>query len=138
MSHRVQRRLLELDVRIVPHRTLSAVAAGRVETACTFTGRCHKIETDGIVMVTGRLPVNELASALEARKDEWADAGLLSVQTIGDALAPGTIAAAVFSGRRHAEELGTEPDENRVPFRREVAELLPLGDSHSGIPGSMG
>ena len=78
------------------------------------------------MLVTSRLPRNELAVTLEARATEWSVAGIRSVQAIGDALAPGTIAAAVYGGRRFAEELGQEIDADRLPYRREVAELAPF------------
>ena len=49
------------------------------------------------------------------------------VTAIGDALAPATIAHAVYAGRRYAEELDDPPDTgDEVPFRRELVELLPL------------
>ncbi|HTW75074.1 MAG TPA: NAD(P)-binding protein [Steroidobacteraceae bacterium] len=123
---RVQRRLLELDVRIEPHRVLSAVGLGQVQVACTFTGRLHTLEAGALVMVSSRLPVNELSLALQARGAQLRDAGILSVDAIGDAAAPGTIAAAVFAGRRYAEELGASVDPAAVPFRREVAGLAPF------------
>jgi dimethylamine/trimethylamine dehydrogenase len=45
---------------------------------------------------------------------------------VGDAYSPGTIAAAVWDGRRYAEELDAEPaDPDEAPFLREVAELSP-------------
>ena len=122
---RVQARLLELGVRIVPHRLLTGVAAGEAELACVFTGRREKVAAEAVVMVSARLPENALASALQARREDWGDAGIASVTTIGDALAPGTIAAAVFSGRRYAEELDAEPVGDGVPFLREVAALAP-------------
>ena len=56
-------------------------------------------------MTAARLPQNALSQDLLALRDAWDDAGIASVTTIGDALAPGTIAAAVFSGRRCAEEM---------------------------------
>jgi dimethylamine/trimethylamine dehydrogenase len=74
------------------------------------------------VLVTARLPQDELAEALLARRGEWDDAGLLSVRAVGDAWSPGTIAAAVWDGRRYAEELDEDPREG-VPFQREVVEL---------------
>jgi len=123
---RIQRRLLECGVRIVAHRVAHAVAGDALETACVFTGQVLRHAADAIVLVTGRLPRNELVAALAAREAEWPQAGIRSVQAIGDALAPGTIAAAVYGGRRFAEELGRETDENRLPYRREVAQLLPF------------
>jgi dimethylamine/trimethylamine dehydrogenase len=48
------------------------------------------------------------------------------VRGIGDAWAPGTIAAAVWSGRRYAEEFdATLPANDEVPFRREVTAVAP-------------
>ena len=44
---------------------------------------------------------------------------------VGLALAPGIIAAAVFAGRRYAEELEEPRDEDAPPFKREVPELTP-------------
>jgi len=41
---------------------------------------------------------------------------------IGDCLAPGTIAAAVYGGHRYARELGAPVPEG-VPFRRELPAL---------------
>ena len=123
---RVQRRLLELGVRLEPHRVLAAVEAGQVQLACVFTGKQHTLHAQALVMVSSRLPCNELSSALEARAAELTDAGIRSVATIGDAWAPGTIAAAVFAGRRCAEELGNPPQPDTLPFRREVAALAPF------------
>ena len=62
--------------------------------------------------------------ALQARQGEWADAGITSVAVIGDALAPGTIAACVWSGRRFAEELEETRDPDAPLFRREVTGLV--------------
>ena len=46
-------------------------------------------------------------------------------QAIGDALAPGTIAHAVWDGHRYAEEFDDPAarDSDRVPFRREIVAL---------------
>jgi dimethylamine/trimethylamine dehydrogenase len=68
---------------------------------------------DGLVLVTARLPNDTLARELGAT-------------AIGDAYAPGTIATAVWDGRRYAEELDGEPHGDAVPFRREVVELARL------------
>ena len=47
------------------------------------------------------------------------EAGILSVKRIGDALGPGLIAAAVWSGHRYARELDGPPPGD-VPFKREL------------------
>ena len=73
--------------------------------------------------MTARLPNDQLVTDLEARRDEWARAGLSSVRAVGDAWAPGTIAAAVWDGHRYAEELDADIDPDVTPFRREVTGL---------------
>jgi dimethylamine/trimethylamine dehydrogenase len=54
---------------------------------------------------------------------DWPTAGITNITRIGDALAPATIAAAVYAGHRFARELGTEPVIDTPPFLREVAAL---------------
>jgi dimethylamine/trimethylamine dehydrogenase len=49
----------------------------------------------------------------------------LSLKLIGDAAAPGPIAWATYAGRRYAEELDAPDIGDALPFRRELAELLP-------------
>jgi dimethylamine/trimethylamine dehydrogenase len=122
---RIQRRLIECGVSIVAQRVLTEVGHGQISVACSFTGRVERIGGDALVMVSGRVPNDALSTALEARQGEWPDSGILDVTTIGDALAPATIANAVYSGRRYAEELGATHDRTAPLFRREVAELLP-------------
>ena len=50
-------------------------------------------------------------------------AGIKSVTAIGDCLAPGLIAAAVYGGHKYARELDTDVPLDTTPFRREVVEL---------------
>jgi len=122
----VQTRLLEKGIEIRPHRALAAVAPGAATLACVFTGRSEELAVDAVVPVTARLPNEALARDLAARRDDWAAAGIVSVTAIGDALAPATIAHAVYAGRRYAEELDAPPPgPGAVPFKREIAELLP-------------
>ena len=121
---RVQARLIELGVEIKAQHGLAAIGRNTFEAACVFTGRSHAITTDATVLVTARLPLNELRSALDARHEAWADNGLKSVTLCGDALAPGIIAAAVFGGRRFAEDLEDSRDPDAELFRREVTGLI--------------
>ena len=73
-------------------------------------------------MVTARLPEEALFRQLLARKAQGQIGR--TVRAIGDAWAPGTIAAAVWSGRRYAEEFDAQlPGNDVVPFRREVTQL---------------
>jgi dimethylamine/trimethylamine dehydrogenase len=123
----IQKRILELGIEIRPQQALASVKAGAVETACVFTGRKTEIVADSVVMVTASLPDDQLYLDLQARRDDWADAGIKSVKVIGDAAAPGPIAYAVYTGHRYARELDAPDIGDAVPFKRELTELAPLG-----------
>ena len=126
-QHSIQARLLEKGVRIHAFANLDAVEEGGITASCAFTGRIEEVEADAVVLVTSRESEDRLARELEARDADWHDAGIESVVAIGDALAPATIAHAVYAGRRYAEELDGAPDSgDAVPFKREITELLPL------------
>ena len=118
---KVQRRLLLAGVTLRTSAALTAVGAGKVTVANTYTGQLAEAAADSVVMVTARLPDEELYLELLARQKQGE---IASVRAIGDAWAPGTIAAAVWSGRRFAEEFDAElRSSDVVPFRREVTQL---------------
>ena len=122
---RIRQRVLKSGVQVDLNRVLTGLGPAGVITSCVFTGEQQEVGTDAVVMVTARLPIDALGAELDARKPEWAGAGLRSVRVIGDAWAPATIAAAVWSGRRYAEELDEPQAPVSVPFRREVTALAP-------------
>jgi len=119
---RIQGKLLELGVEVVVSRALVRAGGGDAVTGCVFTEREREHACDAVVLVTGRLPSEELATELAARTAGGGEGP--AVRTIGDAWSPGTIAAAVWDGRRYAEELDAPPhDDSLPPFRREVVQL---------------
>ena len=123
-QHRITARLLDLGVDLRCSTTLTGATEGGVHTACTYTGKEEVIQCDGAVFVTARLPEDTLAHGLLDRQEEWSESGLKSVTAIGDAWAPGTIAAAVWAGRRYAEEIEAPTDDaDATPFRREITAL---------------
>ncbi len=123
---RIQQRVLGAGVDVHTARVLAAVSGSEVTIKCAYTGREEVLPADGVVMVTARLPREELLLDLNARSDEWDSTGLVSVRAIGDAFAPATIAAAVYEGHKYAEELDGPPRTGDVvPFRREVTGLAP-------------
>jgi dimethylamine/trimethylamine dehydrogenase len=126
-QHFIQKRLLEKGVGIRSFTALASIERDHAVLACTFTGKLEQVAMDAVVLVTARLPNEQLMLDLKARQPEWADAGIESVVAIGDALAPATIAHATYAGHRYAEELDGAPvTGDVVPFRREIAELAKL------------
>ena len=122
----IQTRLLNKGVEIIPFHALARVDANSATLACTFTGRERSVSASSVVLVTSRLPRQQLLLDLMTQQDAWLDAGIETVTAIGDALAPATIAHAVYAGHRYAEELDAEaPAEGQLPFKREVTGLWP-------------
>ena len=125
-QHRIHTRLLEKGVEVRTFRTLARLEVDAAMLACTFTGREERVPVDATVLVTSRLPEESLVLDLRAREGDWAGAGVESVEAIGDALYPATIAHAVHGGRRYAEDLDAPPSpDGAVPFRMEITALSP-------------
>ncbi|HSN70957.1 MAG TPA: FAD-dependent oxidoreductase, partial [Steroidobacteraceae bacterium] len=120
----IQKRLRELEVRLITAHNLSRIETGTVQLRCVYTGRAHNVEAASVVLVTSRLPNDELYLRLIERHAEWADAGIEQLDCIGDCHAPGLIAHAVYAGHRYAREFD-EPAAGDVPFRR----ALPVCDA---------
>ena len=119
----IHRRLAAAGVGIVLNRGVARLTANGVETNCTYTDARDTIPCDAVLLVTAQQANDALYRSLSARQGDWAQAGILSVQVIGDANAPGPIAWATFAGHRYARDLDTAPLGDALPFRREVTAL---------------
>jgi dimethylamine/trimethylamine dehydrogenase len=116
---RVQRRLIELGVRIVTSHTLSSFDGHQAMIRCDYSGNEQSVEAEAIVTVTSRSPNDKLFHELRDRINSQPDCAPKSITRIGDCEAPAIIAGAVFSGHRYARELDTEIDvDNRIKYDR--------------------
>ena len=116
---RIHARLAAAGVSIVLSHSLISASSEGIRFVCVYTGGETVLPADALVLVTARVPCDELA--IEVAEVEHGPV----VQSIGDALAPGTIAHAVWDGHRYAEEFDDPAarDHDRVPFRREIVAL---------------
>jgi dimethylamine/trimethylamine dehydrogenase len=101
---RLEGRLADAGIRCLTRTRVISVEPGRVRIGQPAGEQW--IEAAWFVPVTLRLPHDAMTQALEAREPEWRAAGVLSVEAIGDAVAPGTVAAAVYDGARVALDMG--------------------------------
>ena len=114
----IQQRLLELGVVIEANAAVTAVAADHLDVACVFTGKTRQLAAACTVLVTARTPDDGLYHDLVR-------SGIPATRA-GDCYGPSTIAAAVHSGRKFAEDFGRPAlDHLELPFRREVTALSP-------------
>ncbi|MGH0218738.1 NAD(P)-binding protein [Sinorhizobium meliloti] len=124
---RIQKRLIDLGVEIVTAMALAGRTKDQLELSCVYSGRIRPVDCATLVPVTARLPDETLWLELKAREAEWADAGIKTITRLGDCLAPGLIAAAVYSGHQYARTYQEQIDKDRVPFMREdIARLYGL------------
>jgi len=120
-QHFIQARLIELGVKIITGHRLHAIGDDNVSLNCIFSGKTQCQEVTAVVMVTSRLPNDNLFHELNNNEEHRLAAGINSLRRIGDCHGPATIAAAVYEGHRFARELGEIASE--IPFRRELTEL---------------
>jgi dimethylamine/trimethylamine dehydrogenase len=115
---RVQRRLIERDVAIHANATLVGAHDGMATLACIYSDRTREVPCGTLVLVTERQRDTALFDAL-------ARAGSLrKLELIGDALMPGLIADAVYSGHLAARNFEADPDEVAGQiYRREIVSL---------------
>src|SRR5580692_1436394 len=93
----------------------SGQTAGVLTLASQFTDKETHLACGSLIIVGARFPNDALYHELAARPDDLANAGIKSVTRVGDALAPGAIVHAVYSGHRYARELDADPQTLTVP-----------------------
>ena len=120
----IQKKLYALGVQQVTTHNLVEASSGGVRVQHHWSGVVQDIACDAVVSMTARVPNDALYHELVARETEWAAAGVRSVQCIGDALAPGLIAHAVYAGHRYAQTFDAGPEQD-VPFRRHLPVAQP-------------
>ena len=121
---RTQQRMLELGIELVLGHKLKTFDGSAAGLECCYTNRSTTHECSTLVPVTSRQPDDTLYLSLMTLGDQFATAGIRTVQRIGDCQAPGLIAAAVFAGHRYAREL----DGNTAAAGRD---RVFIGDSQS-------
>ena len=108
---RIQSRLIELGVRVWCNMYLARAGEDGFELRPAFGGDPLILAGHTLVPVTSRVPNDALYHDLKALG--------VDALRIGDCLAPGTVAAAVYSGHRLAQYWGQGP-EAPYDFKREV------------------
>jgi dimethylamine/trimethylamine dehydrogenase len=105
----VHRALAKAGIAVHTLSLVKGYAADELILAHVFSGAEQRLACRSLVVVGARRARAELHDALLARQSEWAGAGIDAVDRIGDALAPGAIAHAVYSAHRYAREFDRDP-----------------------------
>lgn len=112
-QERIERRLLESGVRLFCRHVLRAIDNSECTAFCTVTGRQTKLPSATIVLITDRISDGRIKSELE---NHLVQGAIESLRVVGDADAPSTIAAAVYSGHLAAREFDQEINIDQTPF----------------------
>ena len=108
------RAMLDAGVEIVANKVVDRIASDGVTVSCVFSGQPQDIAADWVLPLTRREPHDALYHEVLAAIVEGRTGAPKTVTRIGDCLAPGTIAAAVYSGYRAALEVSSAPDGMKV------------------------
>ena len=109
---RIQAKLMKLGVKLLAQHVLTRILENAVTVGHTISGETKQIPVDGVLLVTDRLPNDEVYRGLKTTNK------LDSLRVIGDAEAPHIISQAVFSGHLAAQEFEMEATDE-TPFRVE-------------------
>ena len=112
-QHASVRAMLDAGVEIVTNEVVERLEPLRVTTSCVFSGRQRVIAADWVLPLTRREPHDALYHEVRAAIVEDRARAPKTVIRIGDCLAPGTIAAAVYSGYRAALEISPALDRTK-------------------------
>ncbi|KAA3657946.1 MAG: FAD-binding protein [Chloroflexi bacterium] len=112
---RIQARLMKLGVKLCTQHVLTRILENAATVGHTISGNKIQFSVDGVLLVTDRVPNDEMYQQL---KPALADSKLNSLRVIGDAQAPHIISQAIFSGHLAAQEFET-PHPDSTPFQVE-------------------
>ena len=114
----IHQRLAASGVRIMANSGIGEIKRDHVVTKDVYSDEAGKVECSTLVVVAGREPDDGLYRALREELPQNSP----RVHPIGDCRAPGTIAAAVFSGHQFARTLSMDVAD-KAPFLREDVAL---------------
>ena len=114
-----QQRLIELGVTIVTGFYVSGFDGRSVTLSGRYAGEVRELEAATLAVVGAREPEDALYRTLAARPMELNEAGIRTLQKIGDCDVPGAVVHATYAGHRLAREF----DANVAPMLLERARL---------------
>ena len=114
-----QQRLIELGVTIVTGFYVSGFDGDSATLSGRYAGEVRELEAATLAVVGAREPEDSLHRTLAARPRELREAGIRTLQKIGDCDVPGAVVHATYAGHRLAREF----DANVAPMRFERARM---------------
>jgi dimethylamine/trimethylamine dehydrogenase len=114
----IRERMIELGVNTIFENYLTDFDEGAATLTSIYQGGdVSSIECASLVVVGAKKADNRLYQELLCANDQTADAGISVIRSIGDCLAPGAIAHAVYSGHECARTI--DAGDSEQAFKRE-------------------
>jgi len=123
---RVRTHMLDRGIDIVTAHSLVKFDGASAQLRCSYSDMVAHYTANSVVMVTARVPRDDLYHALIASVGGDASHLPFSLKRIGDCEAPAIVAASVYSGHRYAEDLDTDPNLDE-PLRHDRPQVTPYG-----------
>ena len=116
---KIRERMVELGVAMVTEQYVTDFSAGAVQLTSIYSdAEVSSLECGSLLVVGVRTPNDELFRDLKSDAGRVADAGIVSVRSIGDCKAPGAIVHAVYSGHECARTIDVEASDVPILWER--------------------
>ena len=124
-SNDIRMRMIELDVGMVLEHHLTHFDDATAQLTSIYRhSDVTSIDCASLIIVRLRSRNDRLFQELHSDLDRMADAGIKSLQSIGDCRAPGTIAHAVYAGHECARNMGTNDVSQPFALERPIISSL--------------
>jgi dimethylamine/trimethylamine dehydrogenase len=118
-SVEIRKRMNELGIGLVLEHQVTGFADGSVKLASIYEdGNSRSLECGSLLIIGARSGNDSLYRELISDADRIKNAGIRSVQSIGDCRAPGAIVHAVYSGHECARTIDAGDDIQAFKFER--------------------
>ncbi len=118
----VHKRLLEKGVTVTTDHGIGEIRSDSCSLACVHTRARTDVSADAVVLVTARQPERALHDSIQNALASG-NSSFRTLELIGDCLAPGTVAAAVYLGHLAARCLEGESWDAGL-YKREMPDLI--------------
>jgi dimethylamine/trimethylamine dehydrogenase len=115
-QYQTQQHLIQLGVEIITAHGLDSFDGARARLSCVYTERSRELEADAVVLVTARIPNDDLYREIAGKieSDTSLTTPAPTLKKIGDCDAPAIIASAIYAGHRYARELETDTERSTL------------------------
>ena len=118
-SWRIRGRMIELDIKLLLEHYLIGMDESHLQLTSIYSdSEITTIEAGSLIIVGVRTSEDTLYKELIARSEFSEHSGVSNIKSIGDCVAPGTIAHAVYSGHEHGRNIDKQTSDIRYQVER--------------------